>query len=64
MIVSELIEELKCCDQNADVAIVTDWENPDEYGNLPTTPITGVFDQTYVDLQFGDDETKEVCFLI
>lgn len=64
MTVKELITELKQYDQNANVAVVRDWETPDEDGNLPTDTITGTYEQVYVDVQFGDDEEREVIMLI
>lgn len=64
MTVKELIAELKQYDPAANVAVVKDWEAPDEDGNLPTDAITGTFEQVYVDVQFGDDEEREVIMLI
>ena len=64
MTVKELIAELKQYDPNANVAVVRDWESPDEYGNLPTNIITGTFEQVYADIQFGDDEEREVIMLL
>jgi hypothetical protein len=64
MIVKELIKELKQYDGDTKVAIVTDWENPDEDGNFPTETITGISEQVYVDMQFGDKEDREVILLI
>lgn len=64
MTVKELIEELKQYPQDAGVAVVTDWENVDDQGNLQTTPITGLSEQIYVDLQFGDEEEIEIIMLV
>ena len=64
MTVKELIAELKQYDPNTNVAVVKDWETPDEDGNLPTDIITGTSEQVYVDMQFGDDEEREVIILL
>ena len=64
MIVKELIKDLKQYDQNANVAIVTDWFSTDENGNLPTKVITGTFEQIYVDTQFGDNDESEIIMII
>jgi hypothetical protein len=64
MTVKELIKELKRYDDNTNVAVVTDWENYDEDGNLPTEIITGVSEQVYVDVQFGYKEEREVIILL
>lgn len=64
MTVKELIKELKQYDENMNVAIVSDWLNCDETGNLPTDVAIGTSTQTYVDLQFGDEFETEVIILI
>ncbi|MDD4847625.1 MAG: hypothetical protein PHR53_02525 [Bacteroidales bacterium] len=65
MTVKELIKELKAMPQDAEVAIVNDWENCDEYGNMPVDTVTGVTTQHYIDCQgLGDRETIDVIFLI
>lgn len=64
MTIKELIAELKQYDPNANVAVVTDWEHPDENGNLPTEAITGTFEQIYVDIQFGDSEEREIIMML
>lgn len=64
MKVKELIAKLKKCDQEANVAVVTDWESCDENGNLPTAEITDIHEQIYVDMQFGDNEEKEIIMLL
>lgn len=60
----ELIAELKQYDPNTTVAVVTDWEQPDEEGNLATEVITGTFEQMYVDTQFGDSEEREIIMML
>ena len=64
MTVKELIGELKQYDPTANVAVVKDWEASDEDGNLPTNVITGTFEQVYIDVQFGENEEREVIMLI
>lgn len=64
MTVRELISELKQYDPNTTVAVVTDWEHPNEDGNLPTESITGTFEQIYVDTQFGDSEEREIIMML
>jgi hypothetical protein len=64
MTVKELIKELKRYDGNTNVAVVSDWENPDEEGNFPTTIVDGISEQIYVDTQFGDKTEREVIILI
>lgn len=64
MTVDELIKELKHYPKDAYVAVVTDWDNVDEQGNLQTTPITGLSEQIYIDTQFGDEDETEIIMLI
>ena len=45
-------------------SVVKDWEASDEDGNLPTNVITGTFEQVYIDVQFGENEEREVIMLI
>lgn len=60
MNVGELINELKKYPSDMLVVKVVDFENCDEYGNVKTEPIYNVQTQTYVDLQFGDDDETEL----
>lgn len=64
MTVKELINELKQYDRDLNVAIVTDWNCCDEWGNLPTQVSSGTSTQTYCDIQFGDNEETEVIITI
>lgn len=60
MTVKELIEELKSYPSSMKVVKVVDWENTDEFGNVETEDIECVCVQTYPDVQFGDNDYKEL----
>jgi hypothetical protein len=60
MTVAELIKELKKYPSDMAVTKVTDWDDCDEFGNLPTADIECVSTQTYFDTQMGDNDLTEV----
>lgn len=60
MTVGELIHELKKYPSNMKVVRVVDFENCDDQGNCQTEDIENLQTQTYIDLQFGDNENTEL----
>jgi len=60
MTVGELIQELKKYPSNMKVVKVVDFDNCDDQGNCLTEDIENLQTQTYVDMQFGDNEETEL----
>ena len=66
MTVKELKKELKQLPQTADVAIVEDWNEYDDFGHLTKTAlVTGTSLQTYVECGGLDEKVyEEVIFIV
>jgi len=60
MTVKELIKELREYPSDMTVTVPVDWDNVDEFGNIEVAEIEHVIEQVYPDVQFGDNEVREL----